>query len=86
MDLVGYKPIDGASVQTNALERKGTLSPTKIKHKDNGGSKIKVAVRIRPLLSHEKGAGHQQGKIFSNNDNQVEVANSDGNNQMNNTM
>ena len=60
------------------------MSPTKIKHKDTGGSKIKVAVRIRPLLNHEKSAGHNTGKIFSNNDNQVEVANNEG--AMNTTM
>ncbi len=78
MDLVGYKPIDGVQQLPPApVARSGSLSPTKIKHKGNDGSKIKVAVRIRPLLNHEQKQGHKIGKIYSNNDNQIEIANND---------
>ena len=39
-----------------------------------GGARIKVAVRVRPLLYHELNGGHQTTKIRIHGDSQVEVA------------
>ncbi len=36
-----------------------------------GGSRIKVAVRIRPLLEHEKSSGHETQKLKVQGTNEV---------------
>lgn len=59
MDLVGYKAIEQSGYQSSAQNRgESSMSPTKIVPKKTlGGSKIKVAVRIRPLLEQEESSG-----------------------------
>jgi len=37
----------------------------------NGGSRIKVAVRIRPLLEHERNQGHETQRLKVQGNNEV---------------
>lgn len=50
---------------------KGGASPRNKGKGLRGGARIKVAVRVRPMLHFEN--GHQTGKIQINGDNQIEV-------------
>ena len=53
------------------------LSPKRRKEKPN--ARIKVAVRIRPMLSHEEQQGHTATKIAIRDDKNIEVTNAGGN-------
>lgn len=70
---------------------KETLSPTRRKEKGLGGSRIKVCVRIRPMLPHEEQQGHTSSKLTIRDAKNIEISHNDRNNddsasKMNSTL
>ena len=53
------------------------LSPKRRKTKEN--ARIKVCVRIRPMLTHEEQQGHQATKIMVRDEKHIEVTNTASN-------
>ena len=74
MDSMIYNPIQHSPTMSNGFQGLNQLpSPIKkSKTSFKGGSRIKVSVRIRPLLQLEHQKGHQCTKIKLK-DNSVEV-------------